>query len=77
MSKNTKLIVSQDPEAPVEKSVLAKAIVDISDAATKLSKSGLNRKAIVLLIAHSSHQYMNTVESVLDAMESLKKDYCS
>lgn len=71
-----KVVVEQNPDAPIEKGVLAKAIIDISNAATALAKSGLNRKAIVLLIAHSSSQYQNTVARVLDALESLKKDYC-
>ena len=76
MAKDVNVVVKQNPEAPVEKKVLAQAIVDISVAVKKLSASGLNRKAITLLTAHSSGQYQNTVERVIDALENLAKTYC-
>lgn len=71
----TKLKIEQDPDAPVERAVLAKAILDISAAVTALKKSGLNRKAIVVLAAHASKQPQYIVANVLDALEQLKRDY--
>lgn len=72
-----KLTVEQDPEKPIEKKVLAQAIVDISSAMLKLFRSGLNRKAIIILTAQSSGHPQYVVGSVLDALESLKKDFTS
>ncbi len=76
MAKKQVQIV-QDPEAPVEKTVLAKAILDINVAATALKKSGLNRRAIVVLVSHSSKQPQYVVSNVLDGLEQLKRDYCA
>lgn len=75
--KKDKLVVAQVPDAPVEKTVLAKAIVDISAAMTALSKSGLNRRGIVILAAQSSKQPQYVVQDVLNALEQLRKDYCA
>ncbi len=77
MKKNQPLQVSQDADAPIEKTVLAKAIVDISAAVTALKKNGLNRRGIIILAAHSSKQPQYVVRDVLDGLEQLKKDYCS
>lgn len=71
-----KLTVQQLPEAPVEKTVLAKAITDISAAFNALKKSGLNRRGVIILAAQSSKQPQYVVESVLNSLEQLRKDYC-
>ncbi len=63
-------------EPPVERVVLATAIRDIGEAARKLKSSGLNRRAIVLLLAESSKVPRRSVDAVLYAMEQLEKDYC-
>lgn len=73
--KKKDIVIEQDPEAPVAQEVLAQAIVDISAAAKKLCKSGLNKKAIVVLVAHSSGRPQYVVGLVLDALEQLAKDY--
>lgn len=75
--KSASLVVEQNPEQPVEKKVLAQAIVDISKAFVQLSKSGLNRKAIVVLVKNSSGAPQYQVENVLNALENLKRDYTS
>lgn len=75
--KKDKLKVEQSPEAPVEKTVLVKAIVDISAAMTALSKSGLNRRGVVILAAQSAKQPQYVVLSVLNSLEQLRKDYCN
>ena len=71
------VVVEQNEAAPVEPKVLAQAIIDISEAMKKLAKSGLNRRAIVTLVAKDSRQYHNVVESVMDSLENLRKTYCS
>lgn len=70
-----KLTVTQDAETPVEVSVLAKSIVDISQAAKRLTQSGLNRKAVIVLIAHSSGISQRDVRIVLEHMEYLQSAY--
>ena len=70
-----KPVIVQDPEKPVEVSILAKAIVDLSSAAKRLSQSGLNRKAVIVLLAHSSGLGHGTVKLVLDHMEYLQQTY--
>lgn len=67
--------VVQDEQKPVETSVLAQAVVDIAAAAKRLSLSGLNRKAIVLLISHDSGCSQAAVKAVLDSMANLQATY--
>lgn len=71
----TRVRVEQDEKEPVETKVLAKAIVRMSDDLNKLLASGLNRKAIVILVAASSGQPQYRVEAVLNALADLKRDY--
>jgi hypothetical protein len=76
MKKKSGIVtVVQNEEAPVAKEVLAQAIIDISAAMKKLSAGKLNRRAIVVLVAHDTHQYQNSVERVLDSLEHLKQNY--
>lgn len=73
--RKSKIKVTQDDE-PVESKVLAHAIVDISKAAKKLADSGLNKKAIVLLVSAKSKCTKSDVTAVLDALEDLTRTYC-
>jgi hypothetical protein len=66
--------VVQD-EVPVEKEVLATAIVAISDAVQKLYKSGLNRRAVVALIADDTKLGKGTIDTVLSSLLDLRKTY--
>ncbi len=73
--KTTRVAVDQDPEEPVETKVLAKAIVRMSDDLNALLKSGLNRRAIVILVSAASKEPQYRVEAVLSALADLKRDY--
>lgn len=73
--KRTKVMIAQDADKPVETSVLAQAIVDISAAAKRLAQSGLNRKAVVILLAHQCGLGQGTVKTVLDGIEELQATY--
>jgi len=75
-SNRTTVKVTQDEEAPVEKAVLAKAIVDISRTMMKMLDSGLNERAIVCLVAEDSHVGKPDVRAVLHSLKSLTKTYC-
>lgn len=64
-------------EPPIERAVLATAITDISNGVNALLKSGLNRQAIIVLVADKSKVSRRDIVTVLDALSSLKRDYCS
>jgi hypothetical protein len=77
MPKTQLVTVKQDEAKPVPKEVLAKAIVDISASLRHLRMSGLNRKAVVALVGHSTKLGLGTIDAVLNALETLKRDYCN
>lgn len=68
--------VKENPADVVQPEVLASAIRDIGAAARKLAASGLNRKAVVVLVADASKVSRSTVGAVLDALATLERDYC-
>lgn len=64
-------------EEPVEKEVLAEAIVRIGAAAQALRQSGLNRRGVIVLLQAKTHLSRETITTVLDGLEDLKRDYCA
>ena len=68
--------VIQNPDAPVEPEILAEAIVRISTAIQALSKSGLNREAIIVLVKDRTGLPKKTIDLVLNSLEQLKRHYC-
>jgi hypothetical protein len=60
---------------PVTKEVLATAIVSISDAVKRLYGGGLNRRAVVALIADDTKLGKGTIEAVLDSLLDLRRMY--
>ena len=71
-----KVKIAQSPDAPVEKEVLAEAIVSISSSMSKLLASGMNRRAVVTLIAYDTGVSRTHIDAVLNSLESLKHNYC-
>lgn len=59
----------------VSKGQLADCLLNISAAFQKLLASGLNRKAIVILIHDQSKVNKREIELVLNNLEQLKEDY--
>ncbi len=77
MSEPTRIRIVEDPEQPVEREVLADAIVKLSKAAQALNqRSGLNHRAIVVLLHDHSRVPKRDIEAVLRAMQQLERDYC-
>lgn len=76
MSPRVVANVVQDPEAPIERTVLAKAIIDISDSMSRLSKSGLNQQAIVALVHDNTGLPKKTIVAVLSSLMVLRSAYC-
>lgn len=63
------------PVAIPEPADMAEAIRRISDAAGRLMAAGLNRKALCVLLSHSSGESQRTVSKVLDSLASLAAEY--
>lgn len=68
-----KLIKSTPPES---KEILAEAIIRISESFAKLSASGLNRDAIMVLIHDQTKISKRDIKLVLDSLTRLRGWYC-
>lgn len=69
--------VVQDEQDPVEPEVLATAIRDLSAAVQRLELSGLNRRAILVLLRDATGLSLKDVGYVLNAMHELERNYCT
>lgn len=67
-------ITKSDP--PESKEILAEAIVRIGDAFSALQKSGLNKRAIVILLQAETKISQRDITTILDALPRLKGWYC-
>lgn len=67
-------VVKSDPPETTE--ILAEAIVRLGEAVKKLDGSGLNRKAIVLLLHDATKVGKRDIEEILDAIPRLRGWYC-
>jgi len=68
--------VKQEDEKPVAKEVLAEAIVRIGEAADLLRKSGLNERAIVVLLNDYTKVGKGDIQLVLNGLRQLRAWYC-
>jgi hypothetical protein len=75
-SNRTTVKVQQDKDAPIERPVLAKAIVEIGKGFTRLLASGLNERAVIALVADSSNVGRPDIRAVLESLKSLERNYC-
>lgn len=74
MAKANVKVVKSDP--PETKEILAEAITRISEGFTALEKSGLNKRAIMILIQAETKLPQRDIRLVLDALPRLKGWYC-
>ena len=58
------------------KIVLAEAIVNIGNAAKKLNSSGLNERAIIILLQAETKLSRRDIKLVLDSLKQLESWYC-
>lgn len=70
-----KPVVVEHIDAQISREVLAQTIVDISTSMKRLLSSGLNRKAIIILIHDQSRIGKREIELVLNNLEALAEDY--
>lgn len=73
MAQRVKVKKSDPPES---KEILAEAIVNIGSAFKKLQASGLNKKAIIILIQAETKLPQRDIKLVLDALPQLERWYC-
>jgi hypothetical protein len=59
----------------ITKAILATSVVAIGDSVQKLLDIGLNRRAIVALIADDTKLGKGTIEAVLDSLVSFRNTY--
>ena len=75
MATKRKLVVTQQDDKPVKVEVLAQAIVDLGNASKRLAASSLNRKAVVVLLAHQTGLGQGVVKTVLEGISELEATY--
>lgn len=63
------------PEAEPDKDTLAHAIVQISEAMQKLTASGLNKRAVTILLKHETGLSLQVIANVLNALSDLADKY--
>lgn len=63
-------------EAGVTITVIAESIVAIAEGAKKLTNSGLNQRAILVLLKDATGVPMTDIKKVLHGLESLEEKYC-
>lgn len=65
----------ENPDNEIPREVLAKEICKLSDAINKLLLSGLNVKAIVVLLRDSTGLSKRNIQAVINAIAQLRADY--
>lgn len=70
-------VVVQEPDKPIAEEIIAKAIIDISEATKKALNAGLKREAIVTLIHANSSVGKPHIRLVLNNLESLRQTWCT
>lgn len=68
--------IKKSEENPETTEILAEAITRIGEAFAKLQESGLNRKAIVILIQAETKLPRVDINTVLNALGRLRGWYC-
>ena len=71
--KTVKVVKSDPPET---KEILAEAIVRIGEALLALQASGLNQRAIIVLLQAETRLPRSDIKLVLDSLARLKGRYC-
>lgn len=68
--------IKKNEVEPESTEILAEAIVRIGEGFKKLESSGLNQRAIVVLIQDATKLSKGDIETVLDALPRLAGWYC-
>ena len=68
--------VVKNADKPETTEILASAIVSIGKAADKLLTSGLNTKAIVVLLHHETKISQKDIRTILSGLKLMESWYC-
>lgn len=71
-----RISVKKNEQQPESKEILAEAIVRIGKAFEDLQKSGLNKRAILVLVQAETKIAMRDIKAVIDALPRLRGWYC-
>ena len=71
----SKVEIQQDTSNPVPPIILAEALISISASFRKLTKSGLNRRAIIALLHDDTGLRKKDLVLVLDSLDDLAKNF--
>ena len=69
------ITVKKDIENPEPTELIAKSIIQLSDAIEKFQKGPLKERTILVLLNDMTNVPMGTIQKILKAIPSLKKDY--
>lgn len=72
----TKIKIVKNEEHPEPTEILAEAVIRIGENFEKLQKSGLNKRAIIVLVHDYTKISKRDIETVLDCLPKLKGWYC-
>lgn len=75
-TKEKPVTVVQSEMDPVKPELLATSIRDIARGFARVESSGLNRRALTVLLKDSTGVSMNDIDRVLNALRGLEKNYC-
>jgi len=64
------------PQPPPEQDTLADHIRRISDGFQRLTRSGINRYAVVVLLKEATRLSKRDIEAVLGSLKDLERTYC-
>lgn len=70
-----KLVIKQDPKNPIPAEILAASIIDIAKAAKLVTQGKLTRNCLAALIKDKTGISKNQILIVLEALDSLEKDW--
>ncbi len=74
--KNKKVEVIQELSDPITVQVLATSVREIATSMRQIESAGLNRRALLLLLAGATHIPMKEIDYVLNALGQLEDIYC-
>lgn len=73
MTARVKVKKSEPPET---KEILAEAIISLGKAANKLQASGINKKAVIILLQAHTKLPQRDIKLILDSLPQLERWYC-
>ncbi len=73
--KNEKITVKLDEKNPEPVEIIAKSIIELSEACEKINSGKLNRRAISVLLQDATGLPLKTINLVLNTLPELKNLY--